>query len=88
MLYTNFVLWENHSCTEVLIGRYPVSFVEASLCCREAGEKEKESARGTVGRGKSPLPIVPRALSIFSIIAIFIGILSGSLCGAERADIP
>ena len=40
----------------------------------KAGEKEKESARGTMGRGKreererptfSPLPIVPRALSIF-----------------------
>ena len=28
------------------------------LCCGEAGEKEKESARGTMGRGK-------RALSIF-----------------------
>ena len=40
----------------------------------KAGEKEKESARGTMGRGKLeererpaffPLPIVPRALSIF-----------------------
>ena len=31
-----------------------------------------------------PLPIASRALSIFSIIAIFIGILSGSLCGGER----
>ena len=31
-----------------------------------------------------PLPIIPRALSFFSIIAIFIGIPSGSLCGGER----
>ena len=30
-----------------------------------------------------PLPIVPRALSIFSIIAVFIGIPSGSFCGGE-----
>ena len=34
--------------------------------------------------GLFPLPIVPRALSIFSIMAIFIGIPSGSLCGGER----
>ena len=47
-----------------------------------------------MGRGKReemlppfPLPIVPCALSIFSIIAIFIyiiGIPSGSLCVEER----
>ena len=30
-----------------------------------------------------PLPIVPRALSIFSIIAVFIGIPSESLYGGE-----
>ena len=33
--------------------------VQASLCCRGTGEKEKESARGTMGRGKKeekPLP--------------------------------
>ena len=46
--------------------------VEVSLCCGEAGKKEKESA-----------PIVPRALSIFSIIDILMGIPSGSLCGGE-----
>ena len=33
-------------------------------------------------------PIVPRALSIFSITAIIIGIPSGSLCGGERSDVP
>jgi len=30
-----------------------LSSPEAFLCCREAGEKEKESARGAMGRGKS-----------------------------------
>ena len=30
----------------------PLSSAEASLYCGEAGEKEKESARGTIGRGK------------------------------------
>ena len=48
---------------------------EASLCCGEAGEIGKESTRG--------IPIVPCELSIFSIIAIFIGIPRGSLCGGE-----
>ena len=67
-----------------------VSCVEVSLCCGEAGEKEKDSARGTMGRGMReerlppfPLPIVLGALSIFSIIAIFIGIPNRSLCGGE-----
>ena len=32
--------------------------------------------------------IVLRALSIFSITAILIGIPSGSLCGGERSDVP
>ena len=118
-----------------------LSSPEASLCCGEAGKKEKDSARGTMGKGKreesplpydlrfsgricgsvvlakpadyldaferccednslkgfsilfhglrlSPLPIVPRALSIFSITAILIGIPSWSLCGGERSDVP
>ena len=30
----------------------PLSSAEASLYCGEAGENEKESARGTIGRGK------------------------------------
>ena len=29
-----------------------VSYAESSLCCGEAGKKKKESARGTMGRGK------------------------------------
>ena len=36
-----------------------LSSAEDSLCCRGTGEKEKESARGTMGRGKKeerPLP--------------------------------
>ena len=63
---------------------------QAALCCGQAGEKEKESARGMMERGKRgrkrgsrlfPLPMVPRALSIFSIIDIFIGMPCGSICG-------
>ena len=45
---------------------------------RWEGEREKRGSR------LSPLPIVPRALSIVSIIAIFIGIPSGSLLRGER----
>ena len=97
---------------------------ETSLCCGEAGKKEKESARGTMGRGKGKrglchimcgslagfavlwfwlnrptiwallrtvLKMTPfpsshrplRAFHFFSIIAIFIGISSGSLGGGE-----
>ena len=56
------------------------------------GEKKKRQRAGNNGKGEerkeafsrlSPLPIVPRALSIFSIIAIFIGIPSRNLCGGE-----
>ena len=36
----------------MLIFTSTLSSAEASLCCGEAGEKEKESARGTMGRGK------------------------------------
>ena len=58
----------------------------------KAKEKEIESACGTMGRGKRGrqmlvsrlfrLPIVHRAH--FLIVAIFIGIPSGSLCAGER----
>ena len=42
--------------------------------------------KGTEKRGGEPfpLPIVARGLFIFRCIAIFIGILRGSLCGVER----
>ena len=64
-----------------LNGAGSLSSAEASLCCGEAGDKEKESARGTMGRGNReerlpPFPSShrsPRAF-YFSIIAIFIGI--------------
>ena len=69
------------------------SCAEASLCRREAGEKEKESARGTMGRGKreerlSPFPSshCARALSIFPLFAIFIGIASGNFCGGGERN--
>ena len=59
------------------------------MCRRKAGERKKQSARGTMRKGKRGLfllPIVPRALAIFFlIIGIFlIGIPNGSLCGGER----
>ena len=63
----------------------PLSSAEASLCCGEAfvlwggwGERKRER-----GGHDFPLPIVPRALSIFSIIDILMGIPSGALCGGE-----
>ena len=40
------------SHADVLRGFVTLSSGEASECCEEAGEKEKESARGTMGRGK------------------------------------
>ena len=46
-----------------------LSSAEAFLCCGEAGETEKESAGNYT--------------FYFSIIANFIGIPSGSLCGGE-----
>ena len=49
---------------------------EASLCCGEAGEIGKESTRGI--RSHCPLWAF-----YFSIIATFIGIPRGSLCGGE-----
>ena len=58
-----------------------LSSLEASLCCREAGEKKEESARGTMGPFfSSHRP--SRAFS-FSIVVIFTEIPSGSLCGGE-----
>ena len=52
------------------------------------GERKRERARHDgKEEGRFPLPIVPRALSIFSIIAILMGIPSGSLCGGERSTV-
>ena len=46
----------------------PLSSAKPSLCRRGAGEKEKESARGTMGRGKReerPFPSSHRPLGAF-----------------------
>ena len=65
----------NHSNDNKVL--LPLSSTVDSLCCAgEAGEKEKESARST-------MVIVPECF-LFSIIAIFIWIHSGSLCGGDR----
>ena len=75
----------HRSLCEVL-GQQPLSSAEASLCCGRLGERKRERARHDgKEEGRFPLPIVPRALSIFSIIAILMGIPSGSLCGGERS---
>jgi len=59
-------------CPDALVSPpnlYPptLSSVEAFLCRREAGEKEKESARGTMARGESnalySLPINSRVFT-------------------------
>ena len=68
---------------------FSLASAEASLYRREAVEREKEDTRGTMGREKRRSEVFssshrpPRAF-YFSIIAIFIGIPSGSLCGEDR----
>ena len=57
----------------------PLCIVGKLLCCGEAGEKEKGSARGTMGRGKReerPLPYNVR----------FSGQICGSLTMAEAGE--
>ena len=54
--------------------------------CAGHDEKGKEK-REASGSCLFPLPIVPGALSIFSIITIFRGIPSRSLCGGERESV-
>ena len=54
----------------------PLCIAGRLLCCGEAGEKEKESARGT-----------PARFLFLSINDILMGIPSGSLCGGERSHI-
>ena len=59
------------------------------MCCGEAGEKEKESMWGTMGRGKReerlPFPIVPRVLTISLIIVIFLKGYPAGASAEERA---
>ena len=68
---------------------FSLASAEASLYRREAVERGKEDTRRTMGREKRRSEVFssshrpPRAF-YFLIIAIFIGIHSGSLCGEER----
>ena len=68
---------------------FSLASTEASLYRREAGERKKESARGTMGRDRRRSEVFPSSHRpprpfYYSIIAIFIGIPSGSLCGEDR----
>ena len=68
---------------------FSLASAEASLYRREAVEREKEETRGTMGMEKRRSEVFPSSQRpprafYFSIIAIFIGIHSGSLCGEER----
>ena len=68
---------------------FSLASAEVSLYRREAREREKESARGTMGREKKRSQVFPSShrpprAFYFSVIAIFIGIPSGSLCGEDR----
>ena len=85
--------WPDGLAEKIWLTKFPLSSAaEASLCCREAGEKEKDSARGTMGRGREkrgpfPLPIVPRALSIFRLLLLLLGYPAGA-SAEERAKFP
>ena len=59
------------------------------------GERETESERGTMGRGKRearprsrffPLSIVPRALSIFSLLLFLLGYPAGVFAELGESD--
>ena len=54
---------------------------ETSLCCGEAGKKEKESARGTMGRGKGEGEERPLSYNVR-----FTGRICGSVVLAKPAD--
>ena len=78
------ILHRLSSLTPLSNRSHSLSSAEASLCCGEAGEKEKESARGTTGRWMRDFPSSPARFLFFRLfISIFIGIPSGSLCGGE-----
>ena len=56
------------------------------------GERKKESAQGTMGRGKtcshlSPFSIVPRALSIFPLLLFLLGYPEGAPAGERVSTI-
>ena len=68
---------------------FSLASAEASLYHREAGEREKK-ARGGQWEGERkearffPLPIVPRALSIFRLLLFLLGYQAGA--SAEKRD--
>ena len=70
-------------------GRPHFSLLRRGLFCvvaSEAGEKERDSARGTMGRRKREERLRVRTSAFyFSIIAMFIGKPSGSLWGGESS---
>ena len=70
-------------------GRRHFSLLHRGLLCvvgSEAGEKERESARTTMGTGKREERLRIRTSAFyFSIIAIFTGKPSGNLCGGESS---
>ena len=51
------------------------------LCCREAGEREKESARGMMGRGKKEERPFPNLRSGVIIIIFLLLRLEGMIAG-------
>ena len=68
-----------------------VSSAESSLCCGEAGEKKKRKPDGKGKERREAFPPFPSSHRLpggfyFSIIAICIGIPSGSLCRGERSS--
>ena len=77
--------WQNNNNFIILVSDSFISVGENGSLPRRGlfvlwggwGERKRERAG---------LPIVPRALSIFSIIDILMGIPSGSLCGGESEN--
>ena len=69
-----------------------LSCAETSLCHREAGNKEKESARDTIMEGERKearilrFPSSHRPLS--ASYCLIIGIPGGNLCGEESCCVP
>ena len=66
---------------------WAITSAEASLCCREVSETEKDGARGTMEKKAFALfPSSPRALSIFPLLLFLLRytVPIGSLCGGER----
>ena len=84
----HYVITTFHSCSDDVFFCWfsPLSSAEASLC------RKKKKARGTRWEGETekrglypPFPSfhIPLGAFYFSIIAIFIGIPIGNLCGGE-----